>query len=320
MDFTAPALAGCRERQPYPDWAYRFTKNPSLMVEKDEYASAIYKKWNKTQMTAFPSLSRADVDAILDYCDNEAMLNPMLPATFKTDSISDGPSSTPCFDSGFYPLPDTNIQILPIDTMPDSTGKISTEIISTEVPMYQFNIDQSGWYNIDCFIDDNLALVTNVRLTASLKMPKELNVTVYLCIPDRKLLTSGIEMKNRVYQFYSADGIIPLILNDEAIIFAFGADTAKAFYGIARFKVQNKQHIVVNLKESTKEDILSAIKSNKLDGVKIEIEKPETYIREFGMVDSSAVDTSKQKMQMQIFEIPCDRANNTNQISGFYKK
>ena len=315
-DFTGPALAYCRDREPDRDWAYRFTNNPMRMEEKDAYAKALLNIW-KAQMTAFPNLTKADVEAVLDYCDNEARLNPMkLPATFALDSLGNQQAARPCFDSGFYPLPDTNIKVLPIDTMPGSTGIISTAERTNEVPMYQFNIDQSGWYNIDCFIDVNQALVTDVSLTAALKIPKGLNVEVYLCIPGRKLLTSGIEMQHGEYQFYNKDGSIPLVLNDEAIIIAFGSDTSKAFYGISRFRVQNKQHIVVNLKESTKEDILNALKSNKLGEIKIEIDKPETYIRQFSSTDSStALDTLKQKMQMQIFEIPCYKTDSIKLIS-----
>jgi glycerol-3-phosphate O-acyltransferase len=79
--------------------------------------------------------------------------------------------------------------------------------------------------------------------------------------------------------------------------------------------VKEKQDIVVNLKASTKEDILNAIKSNKLDGIKIEIEKPVTYIMEYSMADTTTIDTSKQKMQMQIFEMPCNSVNTAQQIS-----
>ena len=321
IDFTAPPLAYCRDREPDRDWAYRFTVNSSQMRETEAYAKAIFSKWNKIQMTAFPNITKAAVEAILDYCDNEARLNPVkLPATVALDSLGNQQPATPCFDSGFYPLPDTNIKVLPVDTMPGSTGILSTAERTDEIPMYQFNIDQLGWYNIDFFIDANQALVTDVSLTAGLKMPKGLNVEVYLCIPDRKLLTSGIEMQHGEYQFYKEDGSIPLILNDEAVIIALGSDKSKTFYGISRFRIQNKQHIVVNLIESTKEDILNALKSNKLGEIKIEINKPETYVRGFSNTDSStASDTSKQKMQMQIFEIPCYKTDSTRQISWVKK-
>lgn len=320
MDFTAPALAGCREREPDRDWAYRYTKNPALMTQTDAYAKALYQKWNKIQMTAFLALRRDEVNAILDYCDNEARLNPFSrPANTTALSDSLGQITTICSDTQFLPLPDSNFKQLPIGIVPDSSATIYPGMRFPELPMYQFNIDQSGWYNIDCFIDDNQALVTNVTLTATLNYPKGLYITVYLCVPDRKLLTSGDEMKNSKYQFYNTEGSIPLILNDEAIIFAYGSDTAHAWYGISRFTVKEKQDIAVNLKASTKEDILNALKSNKLDGIKIEIEKPVTYTTEYGFPGSFYLDTSKSNMQMQIFDIPCNLPDSPRQISAVKK-
>lgn len=320
MDFTGPSLRGWRARVPGGDWIYKYIANPSAMQETDPYARFIFRKWNKTQMTAFPTLGKKEVDAIMAYVDNEALLNPgPINNTSKTDSSINEPPVTTCSDSILSPLPDTSIQVLPIDTMPDSTGIMLSEAQMAALPMYQFNIDQSGWYNVDCFIENNRDSVTNVNLTAVLKMPGNLNAEVYLCIPDRKLLANGYEMQNGKYTFYENNGVIPLIPGDEAIIFALGSDSAKAYYGITRFKVQDKQNILVNLKASTQEEILSAIKSNKLDGVKIEIDKPETYIREYPLTDSLAKDTTIQKMQMQIFEVPCTATDSIMLVASFKK-
>ncbi len=320
MEFTGPVLAKCREREPDRDWAYRFTRNPSAMTQTDAYARTIFQKYNKTQMTAFPNLNRADVNAILDYCDNEAILNPLpkantaTPASFITgDSASSTQQINNCgLDTFYYPVPDTNILVLPFISKPD-TNQINNSPVP-EIPMYQFNIDQSGWYNVDCFVDANRDMVTTVNLIATLKMPKPLNMQVYLCIPQRKLLTYGMEKPNKEYEFYEAGGSIPLVLNDEAIIFAIGSDSTNAYYGITRFTVQAKQNIRINVKASTKEDILKAIKSNKLDGIKIEIEKPEIYFRQSSLVDSSKTDKPKEEMQMQIIKKPCNGENINSKI------
>ena len=42
----------------------------------------------------------------------------------------------------------------------------------------------------------------------------------------------------------------------------------KLYYGITKFKVQKQQTIIINIKESTKQDILKAISNNQLDDIK----------------------------------------------------
>jgi mono/diheme cytochrome c family protein len=69
-DATGPALQGIKQRAPSQDWIYKWIKNPATVIASgDKYANEIYLKWNKTAMTAFPSLTTAEVDAIITYVD-----------------------------------------------------------------------------------------------------------------------------------------------------------------------------------------------------------------------------------------------------------
>lgn len=70
QDGTGPALKGIRKQLPSDTWLYAWIKNPqALIAQKDAYALSIFEKWNKTPMTAFPNLSKADIDAIMEYVD-----------------------------------------------------------------------------------------------------------------------------------------------------------------------------------------------------------------------------------------------------------
>lgn len=69
-DFTGPALKGWKDRVPEGDWIYHWIASPSKMIATDAYSKDLFKKWGPTTMTAFPSLSKDDIDAILKYVDD----------------------------------------------------------------------------------------------------------------------------------------------------------------------------------------------------------------------------------------------------------
>ncbi len=69
-DATGPALKGIRSGFPDKEWGYKWVHNSaSLIAAGDPTAVAIYTKFNKTAMTAFPQLSNEEIDAILEYAD-----------------------------------------------------------------------------------------------------------------------------------------------------------------------------------------------------------------------------------------------------------
>jgi len=69
-DATGPALQNIDKSFPDKEWGYKWVHNSSALVAAgDPTAVAIFTKFNKTQMTAFPQLSNEDIDAILKYVD-----------------------------------------------------------------------------------------------------------------------------------------------------------------------------------------------------------------------------------------------------------
>jgi len=66
-DFTGPALKGAREREPNPEWAYKWVNNVNTMVETDPYAKDLFTK-RGSKMTQF-NLKKEEIKAILDWAD-----------------------------------------------------------------------------------------------------------------------------------------------------------------------------------------------------------------------------------------------------------
>ncbi len=70
-DATGPALQNIDKSFPDKEWGYNWVHNSAKVIASgDKTANDIYNKFNKTAMTAFPQLSNAEIDAILNYVDN----------------------------------------------------------------------------------------------------------------------------------------------------------------------------------------------------------------------------------------------------------
>ncbi len=69
QDYTGPALQGAVTRWKNKDLLYAFVRNSQAVIAEDEYAKALFKKWNGTIMTPFNDLSNEQIDGILQYCD-----------------------------------------------------------------------------------------------------------------------------------------------------------------------------------------------------------------------------------------------------------
>jgi mono/diheme cytochrome c family protein len=295
-DFTGPALAGCRERSPDRDWPYRFTVNTHRMTEGDNYARELIKKYSSA-MPQF-NLSREDVNAILDYCDNEAALNPFAnvnttPMQGIADSISSNTIKKPCgYDTIYYAEPDTSITILQYDTLLNELPESNINNYKEEEykenlrqgftdpnitnGMYDFKIKTLGWYNVDAFFEGYQGS-TFVILKAQLQIQFEAEMHVYLFCPDKKFLSVAYNRKGNNYLFDKVNGKIPLFLNDNAIIVAFGSKADKMFYGTASFNIKTEQTITIQIKETTEAQLKSFIQNNKIDGIEIDINKKDDF-------------------------------------------
>ncbi|MDT0620992.1 c-type cytochrome [Croceitalea vernalis] len=94
---TGPALANVEQRL-YDDeglekeWLYAWIKNsPGMIKSGDAYANKIYAEYNQAAMTAFPTLSNADIDNILAY--TAAPAPAPVTAAIPVGEVSSGSSS-----------------------------------------------------------------------------------------------------------------------------------------------------------------------------------------------------------------------------------
>lgn len=96
---TGPALAKVEARLAEDEgldkeWLYKWIKNsPGMIKSGDSYANKIYAEYNQSAMTAFPTLSNADVDNILAYTAAE-------PATPPPPALGSDVSATDTGESG----------------------------------------------------------------------------------------------------------------------------------------------------------------------------------------------------------------------------
>ena len=95
---TGPALANVESRLAEEEgldkeWLYAWIKNSAGMISSgDSYANKIYEEYNQAAMTAFPTLSNADIDDILAYTAAPAPA-PVAAATATAASDGGGDSS-----------------------------------------------------------------------------------------------------------------------------------------------------------------------------------------------------------------------------------
>ncbi|MBA2248621.1 MAG: c-type cytochrome [Chitinophagaceae bacterium] len=68
-DFTGPALAHARDREPTKEWAYKWVNHVDEMITTDPYAKQLFAKFN-SKMTQFSDLKKEDIKAVLDWADS----------------------------------------------------------------------------------------------------------------------------------------------------------------------------------------------------------------------------------------------------------
>lgn len=68
---TGPALFGLSKRMPGGNWIYDWIQNPAKLIQSgDRYAVHIWEANYKVSMDAFPNLSHAAIDSLMDYIDS----------------------------------------------------------------------------------------------------------------------------------------------------------------------------------------------------------------------------------------------------------
>ncbi|SHJ00195.1 c-type cytochrome [Flavobacterium haoranii] len=86
---TGPALRGVADKYER-EWLYKWINNSSELVKSgDAQAVKVFEEFNKVAMTAFPQLSRADIDNILAYTSEQPTTAPAPTAGPGTEVVAD---------------------------------------------------------------------------------------------------------------------------------------------------------------------------------------------------------------------------------------
>ncbi len=81
---VGPALSGVTKRHP-ADWLHSWVKNNAVFrASGDKDAIAIYEKYKKAEMTAFPTFTNEDIDAIMAYVESVPVTAAVTPGTGTT--------------------------------------------------------------------------------------------------------------------------------------------------------------------------------------------------------------------------------------------
>ncbi|RYZ45905.1 MAG: cytochrome c, partial [Sphingobacteriales bacterium] len=254
---TGPPLAFAPQRLGR-DWMDHFIENSAEMIAYgDSYANCIYNRWGKTAMTAFPNLTRAELDMLYNYLDQESKhLNP-----------ADYPDTKAEFDScnaymqakaelerrrvkavegnGFETNRMWDFDSVITATEFDDTlwvPAIKKVIPKTDLSTYyNFTINSFGWYNVDAFVTNvpgNVASTVKARLRGAYTGP----VNIFLIIPDSRLLADGglLHGETSTYGFYEDNGSILLPQGKQAYIICFTENDKGVYYGMSSFTTTTK--------------------------------------------------------------------------------
>jgi cytochrome c2 len=153
--------------------------------------------------------------------------------------------------------------------------------------MYDFSIKTLGWYNIDALVEGYEGTsIVNVTAEMQGEYAYDINI-VYLFCPRNKTLSVSNDFEGLKFSYKKINDGIPLFINDNAILFAFGSKGDKIFYGISEFKVGFQQTIPITIRESTDEEIRKALLSKQMDGIDLGLEKKEMRIIKKACNDST---------------------------------
>ena len=262
-DATGPPLAFLDKRRDWK-WLRHFVYNSSeLLANGDPLATCLFRKWNYTQMTAFPQISDTDLHLIFDYVDNEATnANASIP-DFKRSY-----DSCVLYHEKRKQLDDKRNDLISSNEtqaklMMDTSGILKQGLpdnlvrpVEARAVNYKFTITEFGWHNVDILLK-NLPGFEKSTLTVRIVGAYTTEMNIYLVIPQQKMLLAGgpVAGKTDEYAFFSDDGKIPLPQNTPAYILAMGEHDKQIYFGSTHFITTLDQHPEIDVSVTTKTEM-----------------------------------------------------------------
>lgn len=312
---TAPGLKDVELRGP---WGKRenilsFIRNPAAYMATSNYCRQVKAAYGGQMMTAFADLDKAALDQILAYINNEAkrpgamqdeqrfydslikeneknnlLVKDTLSAEGGSAIVNDcgtdtiyrpkAKEATTYLADSLQPPADVNIpENKPIKAEVLEGLRRGFSDLNATRGMYDFEINTLGWYNVDANVEGCPGtMITDVKvLTEGDAVP---DIHVYLFCPSNKTLSVSYDTNTRLFTFKKINGGIPLYIGERMLAFAFGSKGSKMYYGITEFRVKASQQIKVIVKETTAEEMQSALYNGGIDGIELGIEEKEQMI------------------------------------------
>lgn len=316
FDYTGPTLYGITYRKS-KQWLADFTRNPAKMIAEDYYSACLFNTWKPTVMTSFPELTDRDLENIYGYIKAE---------TDKEPAINNDYGQSCCDSCELYSkeldlirgLQDKRKQMveengtffnlnrqLPISdtsiTFSDSVGLLLPDIEKekvkpelTNATFYTINVSAFGWYNIDILLKEFSSCEPSelfVRMQGSYKLDFNIN----LIIPSHKVFVEGGKLKDgEDYGFDETNGKIPLPHGATCFIIAFAEFDDKIIFGKTSFIANERQKIILDVKEITKEELAWQIISLNLDGVEVDVKDSKNA--DTTRITDKRIDSLKSKL------------------------
>ena len=258
---TGPALAFIDQRRDW-HWLEHWVWNSAAMIGGGDRLSVyIYDVYNKTAMTAFPSITTKQLHQIFDYANYEAR-------DIDPNTIPDYKKQMDSCDL-YCELVGKNKR--QVDSLVDiysqyvaeeeasigASNNAAAMVFDTKRQMYyQTNIVAFGWHNVD-ILSKNLPGFESSSLVVTAPLPGSTTEEVWLLLPGQKIYLNGY-MKNNdqgTYVFYTDDEQIPLPQNERAIVFATGVKDGKDYFGITEFITSRNNKYTIPMLLTTIDEI-----------------------------------------------------------------
>jgi len=271
-DLTGPALGGVLQRvlplyNGDKKGLYAFMRNPAKEMQKEPYFQRLKEKVGGVVMTSF-SLSDAELDLLFAYIENESKKRAVVPAnpnplTCKDSCLLYRQTVAACQETiAELQHEGKNQNEISKYAVPATiTGTQSWKDVTTITPSYntsfyyQFDIEEFGWRNIDCLVEENDTIKKSV-LTVRVGNEYLNKIQLYLIIPSVKVMIPGGLLKNKKdeYGFRDVDGTILLPQNTKAYIIGMGAQDEVLLFGETAFTTQAKQTLELKFTKLSKEE------------------------------------------------------------------
>jgi mono/diheme cytochrome c family protein len=230
---TGPALACLDENDYYGrsrKWSAQMIRNSATLISAgDTLANCSFDFYNKSNMTAFPNLSDQEIDAILNYLQNESTRKGLCNKGYNFGRVS----KTDCKTDPKRYRNDSIFWVQSKDTITIPAG------------YYTVFLNKYKWINCDYFVENTTAVDDfNVKI----------NGADHVCLVFEKRMVSLYlyYVKNKIHSFYGNDIPLNLPLNEAVTIIGFTNEkNGKIKFGSIRTTIQNQNKHTLQLKEGT---------------------------------------------------------------------